>query len=125
MPQFARPFHLSWVFNAFEARQFCASLSTQSVISPLAVGYSLYRIDYKTFCGDIKNVEKGKRSMNIAELTAAAATLRQIEAQIGALRGAFLVAGDIAFARQANDIGILVSDLIQGLEREIAAKQKP
>ena len=63
--------------------------------------------------------------MNIAELTAAAATLRQIEAQIGALRGPFLVAGDIAFARQANDIGILVSDLIQGLEREIAAKQKP
>ena len=63
--------------------------------------------------------------MNLTELTGAAATLRQIEAQITALRGAFLVAGDIAFARQANDIGILVSDLIQGIEREIAKKQTP
>jgi len=66
----------------------------------------------------------GKDAMTIAELTAAAATLRQIEAQITALRGAFLMAGDIAFARQPNDVGILVSDLlIQGVEREIAAKQ--
>jgi hypothetical protein len=63
--------------------------------------------------------------MNLAELTGAAATLRQIEAQIGALRGAFLMAGDIAFSRQANDIGLLVRDLIEGVEREIAKPQKP
>jgi hypothetical protein len=58
--------------------------------------------------------------MTIPELTAAAATLRQIEAQIGALRGAFLLTGDVAFSRQANDIGILVSDLIQQIEAQIA-----
>lgn len=63
--------------------------------------------------------------MNMQELSSAAATLRQIEAQIAALRGAFLVAGDIAFSRQANDIGLLVRDLIEGVEREIAKQQTP
>ena len=63
--------------------------------------------------------------MNMQELTAAAAGLKQIEAQITTLRGAFLVSGDVAFARQALDIELLVTDLLQGVEREIAAKQKP
>jgi hypothetical protein len=63
-------------------------------------------------------------SLTIPELTAAVATLRQIETTIGALRGAFLMGGDTAFAREANDIGILVSDLIEAIEREIA-KQTP
>ena len=59
--------------------------------------------------------------MTIAELTGAAATLRQIEAQIAALRGAFLMAGDVSFSRQANDAGILVSDLLQQVEAQITA----
>ena len=58
--------------------------------------------------------------MNIQELTAAAATLKQIEAQIAAMRGAFLVAGDVSFSRQLNDAGILVSDLLQQVEAQIA-----
>ena len=63
--------------------------------------------------------------MNLTELTAAASTLRQIEAQIGALRGAFLLSGDVSFSRQCNDTGILIADLIRDIEREIAAKQNP
>jgi hypothetical protein len=41
------------------------------------------------------------------------------------MRGAFLVGGDVAFARQANDIGILVSDLIEGIEKEIVKQARP
>jgi len=62
--------------------------------------------------------------LTIFELTAAVAGLRQIEAQIAAMRGAFLVGGAVSFARQANDIGILTADLIREIEREIA-KQTP
>ena len=60
--------------------------------------------------------------MTIPELTGAVATLRQIEATVSAMRGAFLVGGDIAFARQANDIGVLVSDLVRDIEKLIAAQ---
>ena len=63
--------------------------------------------------------------MNLTELTGAVATLRQIEATVAALRGAFLVSGDFSFSRQANDIGILVADLIEAIEREIAKQQTP
>ena len=62
--------------------------------------------------------------MNLMELNSVAMTLRQIEAQIGALRGAFLIGADITFARQTLDIGLLVADLIEGVEREIAKQQK-
>ena len=63
--------------------------------------------------------------MNLTELTAAAATLRQVEAKVAALRGGFLVGGDVRFSRQCNDIGLLVADLIEGVEREIARQQPP
>jgi hypothetical protein len=33
--------------------------------------------------------------------------------------------GDVAFARLVNDIGILVRDLIEGVEKEIVKQQTP
>ena len=63
--------------------------------------------------------------MTLPELTAAVSGLRQIEAQIASLRGVFLMGGAVAFARQANDIGIMVADLIQDIERQIAKQGQP
>ena len=63
--------------------------------------------------------------MTIAELMGAVATLKQVEATVAAMRGAFLLAGDVSFSRQANDIGLLVRDLIEQVEREIAKQQTP
>ena len=63
--------------------------------------------------------------MTIPELTAAAATLRQIEATVLALRGSFLMSGEVSLGRQALDIGILIADLVSAIEGEITKRRTP
>ena len=63
--------------------------------------------------------------MTTRELMAAVVTLREIEAAVSAMRGGFLVGGDVAIARKLHDARLLIADLICEVEREIAKQGSP